>query len=179
MSIIFSIIVAVDSKNGIGKNGQLPWHLSADMKHFKEVTCATHDQSKQNVVIMGRKTWDSISEKFRPLAGRLNVVLSRNPHLVLPPHVMRSNGLDEALKMLEVERQQGRIDSIFVIGGGEIFKEAVNHPACQKIYLTKIENDFKCDTFFPDFSKNYRKVTQSFSMKENGISFSFFEFVRK
>ena len=88
MKIPFSLIVAMDSQNGIGKNGQLPWHLPADLKHFKEITCTVRDPKKQNVVLMGRKTWDSIPEKFRPLPGRINVVLTRHPDLKFPLGVL-------------------------------------------------------------------------------------------
>ena len=94
--IPFNIIVAVDSKNGIGKKGNLPWSFSADMKRFKEITSTTKDKSKQNAVVMGRKTWNSIPEKFRPLPGRLNLVLTRSQQLFFPVDVMKANSLPEA-----------------------------------------------------------------------------------
>jgi len=94
----FSIVVAVDSEFGIGKVGTLPWHLPADMKHFKTVT--THNAS-DNVVIMGRKTWDSIPEKFRPLSQRLNIVISRQEDLILPQGVLLAQCLEHALDLLE------------------------------------------------------------------------------
>lgn len=74
----FSIVVAACRNNGIGKDGKLPWSLPGDMAQFKRVTSQTVDQTKQNAVIMGRLTWNSIPDKFRPLPKRLNVILSRN-----------------------------------------------------------------------------------------------------
>src|SRR5579885_2827290 len=73
------IIMAVDQNNGIGKNNSLPWNIKKDMKYYKEKTLTTNDSNMKNVVIMGRKTYESIPAKFRPLTGRINIVISRNP----------------------------------------------------------------------------------------------------
>jgi len=78
MSKPFSLVVAATQRGGIGLNNSIPWKLSTDMKFFKKVTSTTTDASKLNAVIMGRKTWDSIPQKFRPLPGRLNIVLTRS-----------------------------------------------------------------------------------------------------
>jgi dihydrofolate reductase len=83
----FSIILAIDSKNGLGKENALAWKLSGDMKYFKKTTVLTDNPDDINVVIMGRKTWESIPSKFRPLPGRINCVLTRNP-----PHIPPSQG---------------------------------------------------------------------------------------
>ena len=84
----FSIIVAFDSKYGIGKNGELAWHLPSDLKHFKEITTAVSNPVKKNAVIMGRKTWDSLPQKFRPLGGRVNMILTKEKNINLPPEVL-------------------------------------------------------------------------------------------
>ena len=175
----FNIIVAVDAKNGIGKSGNLPWSLPEDLKQFKEITSRTQDESKLNAVVMGRKTWDSIPPKFRPLPGRLNVVLTRDPKLTFSRQVIKAGNLPEALEILEEKKKQGSVESIFVIGGGQLFQEALNQLGCEKIYLTKINHDFQCDTFFPDFTKNYRKVSESAPFQEKNISYLFLEYLRK
>lgn len=169
--IPFSIIVAVDSKLGIGKNGLLPWHLPSDLKYFKKITTQESSAGKINAVIMGRKTWDSIPSAFRPLSQRLNVVISRQTHLPLPDGVIHAPSLDSALSLLSVKKSA--VGEIFVIGGAQIFQEAVNHPFCQKIYLTRIEKEFSCDTFFPDVLQQFPQVSRKDSMLEQGISVSF------
>lgn len=169
----FSIVVAVDGKNGIGKAGGLPWHLPADMKHFKNIT--THNLS-QNVVVMGRKTWDSIPPKFRPLPQRLNVVISRQEDLSLPDGVILAKSLNNAIEL--IEEKGSRAGETFVIGGGQIFQEAVLSPFCRKIYLTRVENDFSCDTFFPDISRDFTETDRKGPVVENGIPLFFCEYER-
>jgi dihydrofolate reductase len=164
----FDIIVAMDQETGIGQGGALPWNLPGDMKHFKEITSRTKDSSKINAVIMGRKTWDSIPEKFRPLPGRVNVVITRNPDLVLPDGVLKAESLDNALAKLSLPSEANRIESVFVIGGAQIFKAALAHPGCQKIHLTHISQAFSCDTFFPEFKKKFGKETYRSESHQDG-----------
>ena len=80
----FSIVVAMDEQQGIGKGGKLPWHIPGDLKYFKNLTTKTKLPDKKNVVIMGRKTWESLPQNFRPLSKRINVVLTRNKIFYLP-----------------------------------------------------------------------------------------------
>ncbi|MCB9757745.1 MAG: dihydrofolate reductase [Candidatus Omnitrophica bacterium] len=176
--ISFSIIVAVDSKLGIGKNGVLPWHLPADLKHFKEITSSESSDKRRNVVVMGRKTWESIPEKFRPLANRLNVVISRQTHLILPAGVVQATSLEGALNFL-CDTQRVPVGEVFVIGGAQIFAEAVNHPACEKIYVTRIEREFVCDTFFPDVLQQFTQVGQSEVLSDQGVAISFLKYQKK
>ena len=77
------IIAAIDKNNGLGINNTIPWHLSADLKYFKKITTEVTAANKQNAVIMGRKTWDSIPDKYKPLPERLNIVLTRNQNIQL------------------------------------------------------------------------------------------------
>lgn len=174
----FDIIVAVDAKGGIGKNGGLPWNLSGDMKHFKELTAKTKDSSKRNAVIMGRKTWDSILEKFRPLAKRINVVITRNKDLSFPEGVIKAAGLDDALVKLQEGSLKEKTEKIFVIGGEQIFAAALKHPGCQKLHLTHIRQTFECDTFLPDYKKKFQLSKSSEPVKEGNSEYYFSEYLK-
>lgn len=131
-----SLIVACTGKGGIGKDGQLPWRLPGDMAYFKRVTTGgsaadAGTGEKLNAVIMGRKTWDSIPAKFRPLAGRVNVVLSRNPGaLGLPADVLGATSLPAALSAVD---NRADIDQCFIIGGAEVYREALELPRLCKV----------------------------------------------
>ncbi len=174
----FALIAAVDKNFGIGKNNTLPWRLPSDLKHFSETTCKVQNSQKINAVIMGRKTWDSLPPKSKPLSGRLNIVLSREASLNLPQGVLYSNSLDEGLKLAQ---SLENVENVFVIGGANLFAQAINHPECQTIYLTQIEQAFECDTFFPQeiLKANFVIAEQSQKMQENGLDFSYIAYIRK
>jgi len=166
----FSIVVATDSKNGIGINGNLPWRLSEDMKHFRDLTTGKHEY--HNAVIMGRKTWESIPSKFRPLPKRQNIVLSRNPEFEcpgLPVTVLGS--FDTAVQAL--------CSRAFVIGGSEIYKEALDHPQCEDMYITRVRGEFECDTFFPPFEKIFYEDRLIMTLNEGGILYSIEHWLRR
>ena len=171
--ILFNIIVAVDNQNGIGKSGQLPWVLSADLKYFKDLTTKTQSPLKKNAVIMGRKTWDSIPVKFCPLPGRINIVLSRNDQLVLPAVVLQFGNLEEVFKEIEMGRLKNDVESVYVIGGQQIFKEALKQKNCQRIYITHIHHSFNCDTFFPPYKDLFIERQSSPVQKEGSIFYHF------
>ena len=125
-----SLIVATDEENGIGKNNQLLWHLPNDLKFFKKTTSG-------HTIIMGRKTYDSIG---KPLPNRRNIVITRKENLKIEG-VEVFNDLETALLACADDEEA------FVIGGGEIYKEAL--PFVSQIYLTKVHHQFNADTFFP------------------------------
>lgn len=154
----FSIIVAIDEKGGIGKNNTLPWHLPADLKHFKEFTTG-------GTVIMGRNTWESIPEKFRPLPNRLNIVLTGNLNYHVPEGVKLASSLDGALAIAE--------GNTFVIGGAKVFEDAIRHESCSELIITKIDGDFNCDTFFPFIPLDFQITEKGEEKEENGIRFRF------
>ncbi len=173
----FDVVVAADSRLGIGKNGTLPWRLPKDMAYFKELTSIFHDPLKRNAVIMGRKTYQSIPPRFRPLDNRLNIVLTRQLQVELPEEVVVSGSLDGALGVCsEIE-----IETVFVIGGGEVFAEALRQPQCLLLFLTKIHYDFVCDTFLPDYTQDFISCDEQPPMRhcENGIEYEFAKFIHK
>lgn len=163
--INFSIIAAVDKKMGIGVNNRLPWDLKADLKHFSTITIG----SKNNAVIMGLNTWKSLPEKYRPLKNRINVVLSLKPACDLPENALNFQSLDGALE----ELSKKNLDEIFIIGGGMLYASAISNPACNKIYLTEIEETFNCGTFFPAIPAEFKKTETGRLNEESGIHFRF------
>lgn len=127
------VVAALVPSFGIGYQGQLPWKLKQEMKYFRKLTSATLDPSKRNAVIMGRKTWESIPMKFRPLPNRVNVVLTRNPdNTIIEPSadVVLANCIENALSQLS------NVENVFIIGGAEIYKQLVN--VVDRIFLTEI-----------------------------------------
>lgn len=164
----FSLIVAVDEKNGMGHGGKLPWHIPAELHYFAEKT-------RGNIVIMGRKSWDSIPLKFRPLPGRLNIVLTRNHEFSLPENVLRADSLESALT--KAAPKKGK--ELFVIGGAGVFKEALKHKDCTTLYVTEILQTFECDTFLPPIDpKKFKRVYQSDTHQDAGIEFRFVRYER-
>lgn len=167
MAPSFAIIVAVDDDFGIGKGGFLPWDLPGEIRHFKDVTTADYN-GLENVVVMGRKTWESLPVKFRPLPKRLNVVVTRQRDYQIPSGVLRAESLQNALQLLS-DRPFGKI---FVIGGAELFRAAINLPSCREIYLTRIQSSFGCDCFFPSLPQDFNEAFRSQTYQEKNIAYS-------
>ncbi|MEK7567872.1 MAG: dihydrofolate reductase [Patescibacteria group bacterium] len=146
-----SIIAAISKeKRALGKGGALLWHIPDDLKRFKETTLG-------HPVIMGRKTWESLPPKFRPLPERKNILITRNKDLKAPGAIIVNN-IEEAIKKTENEE-------VFVIGGGEIYKEAL--PLANRLYLTIVEEEKEADTFFPDYSEFKKEVSRECFLKNN------------
>ena len=146
--MIISIIVAISKNQVIGKNNQLIWHLPKDMKFFMDTTMDT-------VVIMGRKNYESIPKKYRPLKNRKNVIITRNKSYVAKGCTV-VNTIDESLKFLNnIENSE-----VFVIGGGEIYKKFLEKELVDRMYVTHIDEYFDGDTFFPDVNYDNWKSTE-------------------
>ncbi|MEI8117062.1 MAG: dihydrofolate reductase [Flavobacteriia bacterium] len=136
-----ALIVALDSEGGIGKNNDLMWHLPKDMKFFKDTT-------QGQIVVMGRKNYDSIPEKYRPLPNRLNVVLTRNEHFNAPDCLV-FHSLETCLKYFEEETER----IVFIIGGGEIYRMALESDMLDEMYITHVHHHYGAETFFPRFDE--------------------------
>ena len=144
-----TIVVASTLALGIGLNGTLPWRLKAEMAMFKRITTEA-PTGLTNAVIMGRKCWESIPAKFRPLPGRLNVVLSRKQQMIdVDKNVIHATSFDDALQRIHASRQ--RIHRVFVIGGSHVYAEALQHSRTHTALWTLVHHDFACDTYLPEF----------------------------
>ena len=180
-----SAIVAATAKGmGIGKDGGLPWKLPGDMRYFRKVTSTVEKQNHFNAVIMGRKTWESIPKKFRPLSGRINVVLSKDPEARtkydIPENVQVATSLSKGLAELNMVRTKTPIETVFVIGGGNVYKEAMDTGLCETVHLTRVHQEFDCDTFFPEVSEDrFNMTSQSEIITENGVRYEYLRFDEK
>lgn len=173
----FSIVSAfTKSSRGIGFKNTLPWNFPEDMKHFNRITTGTVTHPKTNAVVMGRKTFESLPKKFRPLPNRYNVVISSTMNYDLEGHsdYWICNSFDKALTELV---QSKNINDIFVIGGETLWKETINHEQCGKIIATEIddqENPIECDRFFPKIPYHFR-LTNKVVGKDQSLSFLTYE----
>lgn len=145
MSLIkFNIIVAVDSGNGIARNGEIPWNSREDMKFFRDITIG----KRRNAVIMGRTTYESIPESHRPLEGRKCVVISRTWKQDAHPDISVYASLTEALAGLG--SSMNAFDDVFIAGGEQLYNEAIRDYLylCKRIYVTRFKTDYSCTQFF-------------------------------
>lgn len=200
----FQVVVAAERGMGIGKDGKMPWELPHEVAYFKELTLKTRDPSKQNVVIMGRKTYESIPAKFRPLKGRVNVVLSSKYDASSPIPSPRGSvrdstsslksvkvgtdtakaakvdgflpagSLRQAMELVSDKEMRSKIETVFVIGGATVYKEAMKSPLCQAVHITQIDASYKCDTFFPQIdTARFKLWSASEPREENGVKYTF------
>ncbi|AIL32464.1 dihydrofolate reductase [Basilea psittacipulmonis] len=147
-------IVAYAKNRVIGVNNQLPWQLKADLQFFKQTTMGCP-------IIMGRKTWDSLG---RPLPGRRNIVISRNPN-------WQADSAEHASSLAEALTMTQDCPQVFIIGGEQIFKQALD--VADTIYATEIDLTPDGDAFFPPLSDEWKKVSEQVQEPENNIHFSF------
>ena len=165
-----SLIVAVAQNWAIGKNNDLLWHLPKDLKFFKEKTLGHY-------VIMGRKSYESIPEKYRPLPNRINVIVTRNKDYKMEGCVV-VNSIEDGIKLAV---QNGDTEP-FVIGGGQIYKQAIQDDLIDKMYITEVHKFFEGDAFFPAIDKDIWKEIgreKHLSDEKNKLDFDFVTYAKK
>jgi dihydrofolate reductase len=166
MSGHIALIWAQASNGVIGKDGGMPWHLPEDLAHFKELTLGSP-------VVMGRRTWDSLDPRFRPLPGRRNVVVTRDRSWAAEG-AEASHSVDDALALVAAD------DTVWIIGGAQIFAAAL--PIAGRIEVTEIDEPFDGDTFAPAIDDSWRVATtepaDGWSMSRVGLPYRFLRYER-
>ncbi len=185
----FDIIYAATRTGEIGLNGNLPWGnlLTTDLQRYKNITTETTDKTKLNAVIMGRRTWESIPDKYRPLKGRYNIILSNNKQFaeqikqLNPKDTIVKSSLSEAMHMLSNDEiLSNRIENIFIAGGSGLYAEALNSPLIDKIHLTQVLQTFTFDTKVPNINQDLFDLIEQSDVKfDNNIPFQFLTYKRK
>ena len=164
--MIISLVAAVDSKNGIGLNGKMPWgHIKEDMEFFRGLTTGS-------TVIMGRVTFESLGNK--PLPNRRNIVISSTANVAYYfkyDNLFYESSLENALLRLLSENQ------IFIIGGESIYKKAIDY--ADRIFLTHIDKDYHCDRFFPNVDENIFRKEELKNFEYNSIDIKICQYTRK
>jgi dihydrofolate reductase len=159
---MISIIVAVSDDWGIGKDNDLLWHISEDLKRFKRLTTG-------NTIIMGKKTWESLPR--RPLPGRKNVVLTDNPKEVIENSVT-AYSIEDALGKCE------KGEEIFIIGGGSIYRQFMT--IADRLYITHVHKKAPADIYFPEIDPKIWKVTEEEQfLSDDGIPYTYSVYQRK
>ena len=158
-----ALIYARAANGVIGKNGALPWHLAEDMAHFKQLT-------QGSAVIMGRKTWDSLPPRFRPLPGRTNIVVTRQSD-------WQADGARRASSLADAVAQCDGEQTVWVIGGAQIYAEALSLADC--VEVTEIAQDFDGDAYAPVLGPEWVETAREHHVSTNGLPFSFVTRVRR
>ena len=159
-----SAIVAVSENGYIGKENQIPWHLPKDLQYFKKTTLG-------HPVIMGRRTWDSLPEKYRPLPGRQNIVITSQSEFEAPGAIIVSSAEEAIEKTKEIDEE------IFIIGGARVFEESLH--LADRLILTEIEGEKESDTYFPRFNDLFIKESEEGPFEHEGIKYWFVEYRKK
>lgn len=151
------LIYARAANGAIGKDGVMPWHLPEDLAHFKRTTLGSP-------VIMGRKTWESIPARFRPLPGRTNVVVTRQPG-------WQAEGARVAHSLPEALALCGKVTDAWIIGGAEIYRQAL--PLASTAVVTEIDASYDGDAFAPQFGPEWKETQRERHVSSTGLNFSF------
>ena len=156
-------LIYARSRNGvIGREGQLPWHLPADLAHFKQTTLG-------QAVVMGRKTWDSLPERFRPLPGRTNIVITRQKDWQAAGALV-AHSLDQAMALCPES------EPLWVIGGAEVYAQAL--PLASTVVVTEIDMDVQGDAHAPHLGAEWIEMSRQIHSNEGGLGYSFVTYTK-
>ena len=157
-------LIYAQSRNGvIGRDNALPWHLPEDLAHFKQQTLGCP-------VVMGRRTWESLPPRFRPLPGRLNVVLTRDPN-------WHENGVHRFTELREALQFLKDATEVWVIGGAQVYAQAL--PMAQRVVVTEIDADFDGDAHAPQLGPEWQEIDRIQRVSSLGLPFSFVTYTLK
>lgn len=165
-----TIIVAIGKNGEIGKNNDLLWHLPEDMKYFKETT-------QDSTVIMGRKNWDSIPEKYRPLSNRENIVITKNKNFSADGAIV-FNDWDSCMDYCNNAVK----NTVFIIGGAQIYQLALISNDVDKMLITHVDGEFDADTYFPKWNPDewqMKDIKEMAANDKNPYGFKIIEYKRK
>jgi dihydrofolate reductase len=159
-----SLVAAVARNGVIGRENGIPWRIPEDLARFRELTVG-------HPVVMGRRTWDSLPKRFRPLPGRRNVVVTRNSAWE-GEGAKRAGSLEDALRLVH------GAERVFVIGGGELYAQAL--PLADELLLTEIDEDVEGDTWFPSWERaEFDETGREQHLSQDGVEFSVVTYVRR
>ena len=157
------LIYARAANGVIGKDGTMPWHLPEDLAHFKQLT-------QGHPVVMGRKTWDSLPARFRPLPGRTNIVVTRQAD-------WQADGAQRAASLEDALALCAQAATVWVIGGAQIYAQAL--PLADRVEVTEIARDFDGDAHAPTLGPEWVESARSHHVGASGLPFSFVTYVRR
>lgn len=175
-----SIIAAIGKNRELGKDNKLLWYIPEDFKRFKTLTSG-------HPIIMGRKTWESLL--LKPLPNRTNIIITQNLNFKAQNYPLRSEANSSKLKTrdllsvnsleqaIDVAKKVSGAEEVFIIGGGQIYEQAIKKGLADKLYLTIVDGDFDADTFFPDYSQ-FKKVVFEKEGKSEKYKYKFLELER-
>ena len=161
------LIVAMSKNLGIGLKNKLPWRLKGDLEFFKNKTIGNGN----NVILMGKNTWESLPKK--PLVNRFNCILSTSLNIDNSNSKSFKNELE-----FDTFIENKDFDDVWIIGGEEIYKHYITSDKVEELYITNIKNEIKCDTFFPEIPHNFKLVEISSKFIENDIIYNYEKYIK-
>ncbi|XP_008409846.1 dihydrofolate reductase [Poecilia reticulata] len=179
------LIAAICNNMGMGKDGTMPWSLPSEHQYFMNTITRVSRPGNMNLLIWGRLCWNSHPENIFPLANTLHAVLSKTSSSV-PDHAhFLCQDFESAVRLAAQPPLSGIIETVWILGGTQVYEDALKHPWCDLLYLTDVMADFDCDVFFPDFDRELFKLQETFPdvpsevQEENGIRFKCQVFKKK